>query len=647
MTRYSPAQQKEDRKGAGIVLGLGVGMGLLVALMMRRKGEGPPTPKANIHGIVTDSLTESPIPQATVMAGGTTTKSGSDGIYAINGIPVGETMVTVDHPDYEPVSETINLPEGDTVFDVALLPKAIITGVVSDIDTGEVIPGAVISLDGMTTSTGPDGSYVIYRLTPGQYLIHISHPDYHAYDNTVTLARGVNVLDIALEAQAVLSGIIRDNVTNAPVEGVKVSHGPHETISDAAGRYSLSGLSADLYVITFDHPFYETVQVEVTLNKGQNTLDVFMIPLNIVFDGRRHTPQVYSMVPETNFPADYLISVALGTLVGYASIKIGDDVYCFGGKSLVEANSRSNQAWKYNLISRAWTRLPNIPNVNWSNCPFNAIGYRNGRIWMFFSEAQYLVNAGVAVFDIASESWVVTYGPIPGIPSYPLAFPADYAYYALSGSLYRLDYATGTWSAALAPQPSTSMVGGVIDGLLYILGNNAVVSRWDEQNDVWRNMLQDFPGSVWNFTRFADETNSALYCMTAETNKKLLRYAPAAGWEYICDMYAINPSRFLIAANGEHVVTFDFSGAGEVKRPALYRLIPDGVDYLGVKMLDAGDVVDIELPSGATLYIEKDYGPWMEVTQNMSVQITETRNYRFTMESRFPHEDVRISWRHP
>ncbi len=640
------AKDKEKKdKGAGIVLGLGAGFGLLVAFLMRRKGL-PPVPKATISGTVTDSITNNPIAGATVMAGSSTTTD-SDGHYLITGIPVGDTLVIASHPDYESMSQTVNLPEGETIFDFSLVPKAVIVGIVGDQDTGSPVAGAKVMLDGLSVTTDADGIYTMTRLDPGQYTLRITHAEYLPHEQPVTLLPGLNQVDVLLEARASLSGIIRDVITNNPVAGVLVTFGAFETASGTDGRYSLAELPVGPGTVMFEHPFYEMAEFDIALVKGMNILDVLLAPTNFVFDGRRHTPEVYSMVPETLFPADYLNSVGLRALSRYASIKVGDDVYCFGGNSAIEGNSRSNQAWKYNLTSRSWTRLPNVPNVNWAGCAYNTVGYRNGRIWVFFSEAQYMVNAGVAVFDVASETWVASYSPIPGIPSYPLALPADYGYYALSGSLYRLDYATGGWSPALAVQPSTTRIGGIISGLLYILGDDRVVSRWDETNDVWRNMLQDFPAPVQP-TKFVDETNSALYCMTAETNKELLQYTPPSGWEYLCQMYAVNPSRILLAANGEHVLTFDYPlSASEVKQPSLYRFIPDGVDFLGVKMLDAGDVLNVEIPAGATLYIEKDSRPWMEVTENVSIQIVQTTNYRFTMESRFQHEDVRISWEHP
>ena len=76
----------------------------------------------------------------------------------------------------------ITLVEGSNELNVGLAPipppVANLYGVVSDADTGYVLAGVKVTIDGLTTYTDSMGRYEFEGLTPGAYVIEFSKDGY-------------------------------------------------------------------------------------------------------------------------------------------------------------------------------------------------------------------------------------------------------------------------------------------------------------------------------------------------------------------------------------------------------------------------------------------------------------------------------------
>jgi len=77
----------------------------------------------------------------------------------------------------------IFLHEGDNLLDVALVPipppVANLSGVVTDADTGNPLPGVKVSINGQIAYTNASGMYDFVDLAPGSYTVIFEKDGYN------------------------------------------------------------------------------------------------------------------------------------------------------------------------------------------------------------------------------------------------------------------------------------------------------------------------------------------------------------------------------------------------------------------------------------------------------------------------------------
>lgn len=112
---------------------------------------------------------------------------------------------------------------------------------------------------GEGNKTGPDGSFTIDGLKPGNYMISAEHPDFARGSVTVTVRAGQGVMTV--EILLGQGGTVRGTVYNddgRPEAGVKMGivnpllEYVAETISDASGRFEFTKIPEGEYVIMRD-----------------------------------------------------------------------------------------------------------------------------------------------------------------------------------------------------------------------------------------------------------------------------------------------------------------------------------------------------------------------------------------------------------
>lgn len=200
-----------------------------------------------------------------------TTTSAADGTYSFPGIQASAGYtVSITPPGGwiadAPRSRPVDLSATDAVADFSMhviVPVAV-GGTVRD-TAGNAVPGATVQLaPGVTTVTGPDGTYLFDHAEVGPYTVQVT--DVPAGYTVVTPGQPITVpsgsetpilgVDFQVRENPSLSGTVTDAA--GPVAGVVITatgpSGTVSTVTGADGTYTLPRLDAGGYSVTVTAP---------------------------------------------------------------------------------------------------------------------------------------------------------------------------------------------------------------------------------------------------------------------------------------------------------------------------------------------------------------------------------------------------------
>ncbi|SHF17512.1 TonB-linked outer membrane protein, SusC/RagA family [Fodinibius roseus] len=126
---------------------------------------------------------------------------------SLEDVSLGEVLSTLfkhSSLDYIPLTGGYIILKEKVAEDARL--QTVLTGTVTDSETGEVLPGANVSVDGTTmgASSDEEGRYTITGLEPGDYTVRATFIGYQASTREITIAEGQETLaiDFALQPAA-------------------------------------------------------------------------------------------------------------------------------------------------------------------------------------------------------------------------------------------------------------------------------------------------------------------------------------------------------------------------------------------------------------------------------------------------------------
>lgn len=160
--------------------------------------------------------------------------------------------------------------------------KGTLRGRVIDQDTGQPLPGVLVTLGEFNTVTGQDGTYTIADIPTGGYTLTFTLEGYTTISGPYTLAAGTNTLDISMVPSgneptlANLFGTVK-NQAGQPIPGVTILLDSLHTVSGVNGEYGFWAINPGSYTLTFIQPGYVTLNVSITLIEGDNLKDVTMV----------------------------------------------------------------------------------------------------------------------------------------------------------------------------------------------------------------------------------------------------------------------------------------------------------------------------------------------------------------------------------
>ena len=194
---------------------------------------------------------------ATVSVKGTslTTVSGSDGSFTISNIPAGPQTVDAAQSGFNPEQAVVNIIGDQTIIeDFFLIPTVgTISGIVRNAATNLPIAGATVTVAGLTTTSGGNGSFTFSNVPEGAQTLSATATGFNPASASVTVIAGANVnQDIAMmPLLGTITGTVRNADTGDPITGatITVVGTGLSTTSGADGTFTIGNVPAGVQTL--------------------------------------------------------------------------------------------------------------------------------------------------------------------------------------------------------------------------------------------------------------------------------------------------------------------------------------------------------------------------------------------------------------
>ena len=303
----------------GIMLAVLLGTSCLLAAC--GDNETPPGTETTftIEGVVSSDF--GPLSGVAVTLGEESKTTGTAGSYSFE-VAEGEYTLTFAKDGYVTQTKTVNTDDavsGKVTLNVSMAAAqkeyVVISGTVTDAESGDALEGAVISGSALDSSvtTDSDGAYTLPQLEKGGYSFTVSMNGYTSQTVSVsesditgdTYTLNIQLTAIPAEELVTVSGTVTADYPNGNLSGVTVSAGAGyaSATTDENGAYSLSLTSGD-YTLTFSKEGYDEKTQSVTASDftdGAYTLDVSLV-LSQVLAGKTNADLLAEVSALTQLP---------------------------------------------------------------------------------------------------------------------------------------------------------------------------------------------------------------------------------------------------------------------------------------------------------------------------------------------------------
>lgn len=206
----------------------------------------------------------------------------NSGQFVVSNLESGSYLLVYSAPGYLSASQNLNLQKGQFAdvgtIRLSVAPSAsLISGVFTDIATGQPVAGAVVSVtvDGVTASalSNTRGEYQLLA-EPGEAVLHVSADSYHPISAAVSLSAGTAVKfspsllpsSESPPASTSIGGtVLRQDGRPIPNVSIHVTSDGASAVSSDDGRFVVDNLGAGEAQIQFAKAGYETVSVKLIL----------------------------------------------------------------------------------------------------------------------------------------------------------------------------------------------------------------------------------------------------------------------------------------------------------------------------------------------------------------------------------------------
>lgn len=303
----------------GIMLAVLLGASCLLAAC--GDNETPPGTETafTIEGVVSSDM--GPLSGVAVTLGEESKTTGTAGSYSFE-VAEGEYTLTFVKDGYVTQTKTVNTDDavsGKVTLNVSMAAAqkeyVVISGKVTDAESGAALEGAVISGSALESSvtTDADGAYTLPQLEKGSYSFTVSMNGYTSQTVSVsesditgdTYALNIQLTAISAEELVTVSGTVTADYPSGALSGVTVSAGEGyaSTTTDDDGSYTLYLSSGD-YTLTFSKESYDEKTQSVSASDftdGACTLNVSLV-LSQVLAGKTNAQLLAEVAELTPLP---------------------------------------------------------------------------------------------------------------------------------------------------------------------------------------------------------------------------------------------------------------------------------------------------------------------------------------------------------
>jgi len=241
----------------------------------------------SVTGIVTDASTAKPIALASVNYSGGSTTTNASGAYTLSAVPVGSYTVTASGTGYTSQNATVSVSPASTVSQgFTLQPNpGTITGTITDAVSAQPITGATVSYLGGLTTTNSVGQYAFSNVAEGSYTVTASAAVYANQSHSVTVGPGSTVIqNLALAPNpGSVNGTVTAATTGQAIQNATVSYAGGSATTNAAGQFTLAGVTEGTYTLTAAATGYGNQSQVVVVGPAASVTQNFSLKLALLF----------------------------------------------------------------------------------------------------------------------------------------------------------------------------------------------------------------------------------------------------------------------------------------------------------------------------------------------------------------------------